>query len=79
MLTQLPVLASDTSSAIRGQVVDSTGMALAGVTIQVTHLSTGKVKTITTTDGGAFKAKGLPVGGPYSVTVSGGTILNLII
>jgi len=76
LLTQLPAVASDTSSAIRGQVVDSTGMALSNVIIKVTHLPTGKVKTLTTTEGGAFKAKGLPVGGPYSVTVSGGTDLK---
>ena len=76
LLTQLPAMASDTSSAIRGQVVDSTGMALSNITIKVTHLPTGKVKTLTTTEGGLFKAKGLPVGGPYSVMVTGGTDLK---
>ncbi|MBU2969421.1 TonB-dependent receptor [Pseudoalteromonas sp. C2R02] len=76
LLTQLPAMASDTSSAIRGQVVDSTGMALSNITIKVTHLPTGKVKTLTTTEGGLFKAKGLPVGGPYSVMVTDGTDLK---
>jgi len=76
LLAQSPVMASDTSSAIRGQVVDASGSALSNVTIEVIHLPTGKVKTLTTTEGGIFQARGLPVGGPYTVKISGGTELK---
>ena len=53
------VLASDTSSAIRGHVVDASGTSLSNVTIEITHQPTGTVKTLTTSEGGIFQVRGL--------------------
>lgn len=76
LITQAPVLASETSSVIRGQVRDASGSALSNITVEVVHQPTGTKKTLTTTDGGVFQARGLPVGGPYVVRVAGGTELK---
>lgn len=76
LFTQAPAIASDTSSAIRGQVIDSSGNALSNVTVIIVHQPTGAKKTLTTSDGGVFHIKGLPVGGPYMVSVAGGTALH---
>ncbi len=76
LLTQVYANASDTSSSIRGQVVDASGSVLSNVVVEVVHQPTGKIKTVTTTEGGIFQLRGLPVGGPYSVRISGGTTLK---
>lgn len=76
LFIQTPILASETSSAIRGEVLDASGIALANISVQVVHQPTGKVKNITTNDSGAFNLRGLPVGGPYIVRISGGTELK---
>ncbi len=76
LYTVSPAQASDTSSSIRGQVIDATGNTLANVSVVVVHQPTGYKKTLTTTDGGVFQAKGLPVGGPYIVSIAGGTELK---
>lgn len=76
IFSQNPVLASDTSSAVRGQVVDVSGNPLSNITIEIVHQPTGATKTITTTDNGVFQSRGLTVGGPYVIRVAGGTELE---
>jgi len=65
--------AAETSSAIRGKVVSSSGQPLANVTIELIHLPTKTTKTLITTAGGIFKARGLTVGGPYRVRLQDGS------
>ncbi len=62
--------AQDTASAIRGTVVDSDGNALAGATVVIKNTTTGATKTLTTNSQGNYQARGLRVGGPYTVSVS---------
>ncbi|NQY63291.1 MAG: TonB-dependent receptor [Alteromonadaceae bacterium] len=76
LLTQVTANATETSSSIRGQVVDSSGSVLSNVIVEVIHQPTGQIKTVTTTEGGIFQLRGLPVGGPYTVRISGGTTLK---
>jgi len=76
LFVQAPSFAADTSSAIRGQVVDSSGNALSNVTVEIIHQPTGTIKTIVTSDGGVFQLRGLTVGGPYLVKIAGGTELK---
>lgn len=76
LYTQSPVFASETSSAIRGEVIDASGLALANVTVEIIHQPTGVTKTIITSKSGAFRLRGLPVGGPYLVRIAGGTELK---
>ncbi len=62
--------AQNTASAIRGTVVDSEGNALAGATVVIKNTTTGATKTLTTNSEGNYQARGLRVGGPYTVSVS---------
>lgn len=69
------VLAQDTSSNIRGQVVNASGDALSNITVDIIHQPTGTKKTVTTSDSGVFIARGLTVGGPYLVKLQDGSQL----
>ena len=76
LLASTPLLAAETASTIRGQVADSNGVALENIAVEVIHEPTGKVKTITTNANGNFNLRGMPVGGPYLVRISGGSDLK---
>jgi hypothetical protein len=67
-----PAQAQVTTSAIRGTVATDTGAAVSGANVTVTHVPSGTVSTTTTSAAGTFSTRGLRVGGPYSVAVSGG-------
>lgn len=60
-----------TTSAVRGVVLDANGAAVSGATAKVTHLPSGTMSNATTNVSGVFVARGLRVGGPYTVEVSG--------
>ncbi len=62
--------AQETTGAIRGQIVDQSGQPVSGADVTVVYEPTGSVSTSTTGATGAFSARSLRVGGPYSVTVS---------
>ena len=62
--------AQNTSSAIRGTVADSEGNVLSGATVVIKHIPTGSTKTLTTNSSGNYQARGLRVGGPYTITIS---------
>ncbi len=74
MIAVLPwgvTLAQETSSSVNGTIVDSSGNALSGATVIVTHEPTGQVKTLTTNSQGRY-ARGLRSGGPYNIEVRNG-------
>ncbi len=60
-----------TTSSIRGIVTDSTGSAVSGANVTIIHVPTGTVSMSTTGASGAFNARNLRVGGPYTVTIEG--------
>jgi len=62
-------MAADTASSIRGTIVGPQGNAAANTKIVVTHEPSGTSKTLTTNDSGAFFARGLRVGGPYTIDI----------
>lgn len=62
-------MAQETSSGITGKVVGPQGNAAAGTVVTITHVPSGTVKTTVVNSSGQFSAKGLRVGGPYSVKV----------
>lgn len=64
--------AQETTSAIRGEVVDAGGAPVAGAQVTIIHLPSGTTNTATTDVEGNFNARGLRVGGPYRITVAGG-------
>jgi hypothetical protein len=72
MIVAMPisVMAQDTSSAIAGTIVDSDGSPVIGATVVIKHIPTGATKTLSTNNKGNYQARGLRVGGPYSVSIS---------
>lgn len=64
------VYAQETSSEVRGSIVDANGAAVAGATVTITHQPTGTANTLVTNTSGGFFQTGLRVGGPYSIFVS---------
>ncbi|HYD83758.1 MAG TPA: carboxypeptidase-like regulatory domain-containing protein, partial [Opitutus sp.] len=64
------------SSGITGTVVADDGRPIAGASVTVRHEPTNTVSTAVTRDNGRFSFRGLPVGGPFTVsaTAEGATI-----
>lgn len=63
------VAAQETTSAIRGAVIDEQNKPIAGATVTIIHTPSGTRTVQTSGAGGEFNATGLRLGGPYSVTV----------
>lgn len=70
VMAPTPAHAQQTTSEIRGAVTLSDGSALPGATVTIIDTRTGAARTVVTDANGAFSARGLPVGGPYTVTTS---------
>lgn len=64
-----PALAQQTTSAIRGNVTTAAGELVPGARITVLDTRTGASRELTATNTGGFSLRGLPVGGPYTITV----------
>jgi hypothetical protein len=67
-------MAQTTTSNIRGNIATEAGTNFAEATVTILHLPSGTVSTATTNASGAFSARGLRVGGPYSITITGNGI-----
>jgi len=67
-----PALAQNTTSAVSGRVVDPAGKPVAGATVVITHTESGSVNTTSTDAEGRYAARGLRVGGPYTIVISKG-------
>ena len=65
------VYAQETTGAIRGQVTNEAGQAVPNASVVITHVPTGTRTTTVTGSDGFYNARGLRVGGPYTVTVTG--------
>ncbi|MGB3724330.1 MAG: TonB-dependent receptor [Glaciecola sp.] len=65
------VMAQTTTSSIRGNVVSEAGTIFPNAQVTITHTPSGTVSTATTNENGVFSARGLRVGGPYTVAISG--------
>ena len=65
-----PALAQYTTTAMSGVVTDTEGNPVAGATVDIVHEPTGTRSQATTQAGGQYRAPGLRVGGPYTVTVT---------
>jgi Carboxypeptidase regulatory-like domain len=67
-----PVMAQNTTAAIGGRVTGADGAPVAGVTVTIVHRDSGSSNTQMTDAEGRYSARGLRVGGPYTITVSKG-------
>ena len=61
-----PALAQQGQSSLQGRVSDSSGLALPGVTITVTHEGSGVFRNLVSNSDGSYFATGL-VPGPYRI------------
>ncbi len=69
-LAAAPVFAQSTSAGVSGTVLDASGQPVAGAEVTITHVESGTVSRATTDAGGNYTARGLRVGGPYSISVN---------
>lgn len=63
-----PVMAQNTTSAIGGRVVGADGAGIAGANVAILHTESGSLVNATTNADGRYLARGLRVGGPYTIT-----------
>ena len=73
MVFAIPVAsnAQETTSSIVGSVRDATGNPVSGAPVTIRHEPTGRTTTTNTNSAGSYRAGGLRVGGPYTVTLAG--------
>ena len=69
-LAAAPAFAQSTSSGVTGQVVGADGQPVAGADVTITHVDSGTTSRVTTDASGRYNARGLRVGGPYTITVT---------
>jgi len=65
-----PALAQNTTAAVAGRVTDAGGKAVAGAQVAIRHDESGSLNSAVTDADGRYVARGLRVGGPYTVTIS---------
>lgn len=68
-LAMAPAFAQSTSAGVGGQVVGTDGNPAAGAQVTIVHTESGTVSRATTDASGRYNARGLRVGGPYTITV----------
>lgn len=73
LLTSGQTFAQETSSGIRGQVVDASGNPISNTIVELIHMPTGSTKVLTSSENGVFRSSGLTVGGPYMVKLQDGS------
>jgi hypothetical protein len=69
-LAAAPAMAQSTSAGVGGTVISSGGSPVAGADVTITHVESGTVSHATTDAAGRYTARGLRVGGPYTVTIT---------
>lgn len=70
LLMAAPVYAQQTSSNLAGRVTDNEGVPLAGAEVIILHAPSGTTSRAITDAQGRYTARGLRVGGPYTVTIT---------
>ena len=68
-LAAAPSFAQSTSAGVGGQVTGADGTPVAGAEVTITHAESGTVSRATTDESGRYTARGLRVGGPYTIVV----------
>ncbi|MRV75220.1 TonB-dependent receptor plug domain-containing protein [Duganella sp. FT92W] len=69
-LAAAPSFAQNTTSAIGGRISGADGKPAAGATVTIVHNESGSVSNVTTDADGRYVARGLRVGGPYTITIT---------
>jgi hypothetical protein len=69
-LAAAPAFAQNTSAALGGTISGADGQPVSGASVTITHTESGTVSNTTTDATGNYLARGLRVGGPYTVTIT---------
>ncbi len=69
-LAAAPSFAQSTSAGVGGQVVGSSGQPVTGAEVTILHVESGTVSRAVTDASGRYNARGLRVGGPYTITIT---------
>ncbi len=69
-LAAAPAFAQNTTSAISGRISSTTGQGVAGAEVTIVHTESGSVSKAITDADGRYLARGLRVGGPYTITTT---------
>ncbi len=69
-LSAAPSFAQNTTSAIGGKISGADGKPAGGATVSIVHVESGSVSSVTTDAEGRYVARGLRVGGPYTIIIS---------
>lgn len=69
-LSAAPAFAQNTTSAIGGRVATADGKPAAGATVSIVHAESGSVSNVVTDAEGRYIARGLRVGGPYTIIIT---------
>ncbi len=66
----LQVHAQNTTSALAGKITAGDGKSIAGAQVRIVHVESGSVTNALTDADGRYSARGLRVGGPYTVSIT---------
>ena len=70
VLAAAPAFAQSTSAGVGGRVVGADGQPVAGAEVTIVHTESGTSSRAVTGADGRYNARGLRVGGPYSITIN---------
>lgn len=69
-LAAVPAFAQNTTSGIGGRITSADGAPASGAKITILHVESGSVNNAVTDVQGRYIARGLRVGGPYTITIT---------
>ena len=69
-LAAAPAFAQSTSAGLGGRVLGADGQPVAGAQVTIVHVGSGTSSTVTTDANGRYAARGMRVGGPYTITTT---------
>lgn len=72
LVVAAPALAQNTTAAIGGQVTGADGKPISGASVSILHKESGSSNKLLTDAEGRYAARGLRVGGPYTIVVAKG-------
>jgi hypothetical protein len=69
-LAATPSFSQNTTAAIGGRIVSGDGKPAGGAAVTITHVESGSVSNVVTDSDGRYVARGLRVGGPYTIIIT---------
>jgi outer membrane receptor for ferrienterochelin and colicin len=68
-LAAAPAFAQNTTAVVGGRIVSADSQPVAGAQVTILHTPSGTVSNAVTSADGRYSARGLRVGGPYTITI----------